>query len=194
MPRSGELLSTYAHQPVRCNNNAKTSKSFEVPTWGVNSKYQLEETKDNVACRLWSLILLAPRQGTSQLEYVADRDLGFGWWETGNSACDWWTGYSYLNTLPGWKFYTHGCPISSLLWYNISSSVIGIFSILPVEEVSSSSSSLSAARGGTIARKFSQPFRVPLNVSTHLQLFTWIDCTVFFLWIFFLFFFSPQEK
>jgi hypothetical protein len=26
---------------------------------------------------LWSLILLAPRQGTSQFEYVANRDPGF---------------------------------------------------------------------------------------------------------------------
>lgn len=194
MPRRGELLSTYAHQPLPLQQQHKNLEElrganlrcqFEVPSWG---------DKKDVACRLWSLILVAPRQGTSQFEYVANRDLVFGWCETGNSACDWWTGYSYLNTLPGWKFYTHGCPISSLLWYNISSSVIGFFSILPVKEVSSSSSSLSAARGGTIARKFSQRFRVPLNVSTHLQLFTWIDCTVFFLVDFFLFFFSPQEK
>jgi hypothetical protein len=27
------------------NDNAKTSKSFEVPRWGANSKYQFEETK-----------------------------------------------------------------------------------------------------------------------------------------------------
>ncbi len=133
MPRRGELLSTYAHQPLRWQRQRKNLEELR----GAKLRVPIRGDKKDVACRLWSLTLLAPRHGTSQFEYVANRDLGFGWWETGNWAYDWWSGFSYLNTLPGWKFYTHGCPRSSLLWYNISSSVIWFFSILPVKEVSS---------------------------------------------------------